>query len=163
MPIARERSSGGNVTVRIESVPGISRAAPTPWRARNMISWLPDPESPQPRDANVKIAKPARNIFLRPYRSPRMPPVSRRDANARTYPSMIHWRSETVASSLLVIVGRAMLTTVLSSIAIARAKHIVRRTMTFSLAFSPLKPSNGMVGSFLVDARCNAREGGPVP
>src|SRR6187431_394309 len=57
---------------------------------------------------------------------------------------MIHWRSETVAPSSRWIVGSAMLTTVLSSIAIARAKHIVSRTIVFSRALSPLKPSSGM-------------------
>ena len=76
---------------------------------------------------------------------------------------MIHWRSETVALSLLVIVGSAMLTTVLSSIAIASAKHIVSRTMTFSLAFSPLNPSSGMVDPSLVDASSNTRRRGSVP
>src|SRR4249920_4195941 len=39
------------------------------------------------------------------------------------------------------MLGNATLTTVLSSIAIASAKHIVSRTMTFSLALSPSKPS----------------------
>ncbi len=72
--------------------------------------------------------------------------MSSNDANTRTYPSMIHWRSETVAFSLRWIVGSAMLTTVLSSIAIARAKHIVSRTMTFSRAFSPLNPNSGIAG-----------------
>ena len=47
------------------------------------------------------------------------------------------------------IVGSAMLTTVLSSIAIASAKHIVSRTMTFSLAFSPLNPSSGISSEVL--------------
>ena len=37
-PIAFARSCGGNVTVMIDSVPGISSAAPTPWIARNAIS-----------------------------------------------------------------------------------------------------------------------------
>jgi hypothetical protein len=39
------------------------------------------------------------------------------------------------------MLGRATLTTVLSSIAIASAKHIVNRTMTFSRALSPSKPN----------------------
>jgi hypothetical protein len=36
-----------------------------------------------------------------------------------------------------------MFTTVLSSIAIASAKHIVKSTITFSRASSPEKPSSG--------------------
>jgi hypothetical protein len=39
------------------------------------------------------------------------------------------------------MLGRATLTTVLSSIAIASAKHIVSKTMTFSREFSPSKPN----------------------
>src|SRR6266511_352333 len=70
-----------------------------------------------------------------------MPPVSSSEANTRTYPSTIHWSSLTPAPSSRLIVGRATLTTVLSSIAIASAKHIVNRTMTFSRAFSPSKPN----------------------
>ena len=50
---------------------------------------------------------------------------------------MIHWIAETLAPSSVWIRGIATFTTVLSSIAIARAKHIVSRTMTFSRAFSP--------------------------
>src|SRR5918994_1483639 len=70
-----------------------------------------------------------------------MPPVSSNEANTRTYPSTIHWSSLTPAPSSRLIVGSATLTTVLSSIAIASAKHIVNRTMTFSRAFSPSKPN----------------------
>src|SRR5262245_8206551 len=61
---------------------------------------------------------------------------------------MIHCRSETVAPVSRWIVGRAMLTTVLSSIAIARAKHMVRSTITFSRAFSPLNPRTDKAVSF---------------
>src|SRR5439155_26004746 len=66
-----------------------------------------------------------------------MPPVSSRDANARTYPSTIHWRSLIVACSSRLSVGRATFTTVLSSITMASAKHIVSRTISFSRWFSP--------------------------
>ena len=38
VPIALPRSSGGKVTVMIESVAGIMNAAPTPWTARPAIS-----------------------------------------------------------------------------------------------------------------------------
>ena len=65
-PIALARSWGGNVTVMIDSVPGRSSAAPTPWSARNAIKAPVLPETPQPREARVKIVRPRRNIFLRP-------------------------------------------------------------------------------------------------
>ena len=48
-PIALARSWGGNVTVMIDSVPGRSSAAPTPWSARNAINAPVLPETPQPR------------------------------------------------------------------------------------------------------------------
>src|SRR3954467_5926235 len=70
-----------------------------------------------------------------------MPPVSNRDANASTYASTTHCSSEKPAFKSCWIRGSATLTTVLSSIAIARAKHIVSRTTTFSRAFSPSNPS----------------------
>ena len=65
-PMARARSFGGNVTVRMDSVPGISSAAPMPWMARKAISWPGDCDSPHASDAPVKTARPVRNILLRP-------------------------------------------------------------------------------------------------
>ncbi len=82
IPIALARSSGGNVTVRIESVPGISIAAPMPCRTRKTISWLLVDDSPEPSDASVKIVRPVRKIRFRPNRSPSVPPVRSSDANA---------------------------------------------------------------------------------
>jgi hypothetical protein len=84
MPSAFARSFTGKVTVKIESVPGIRRAPPTPCNARNAISWVGFCETPQRNENTVKTPTPARNIFFRPYRSPMMPPVSNSDANART-------------------------------------------------------------------------------
>mgnify|MGYP003694124825 CR=1 FL=1 len=65
-PIALARSCGGNVTVMIDRVPGISSAAPTPWNARAAISWSVLCDRPQSAEASVKIARPAMKIFLRP-------------------------------------------------------------------------------------------------
>ena len=65
-PIARARSLGGNVTVRIERVPGISSAPPTPWNARDgdqLPGCLGD--AAQEREER-EVATPVRNIFLRP-------------------------------------------------------------------------------------------------
>ena len=70
--------------MRIESVPGIRNAAPTPCSARNAISCPGDDEIPHRNEAAVKIASPIRNIFLRPYRSPAIPPVRSSEANAST-------------------------------------------------------------------------------
>src|SRR3954447_4222138 len=140
-PSAFARSCGGNVTVMIDSVPGISSAPPTPCSARNTISCWGELARPHANENRVNTASPPRNIRLRPYRSPRMPPVSSSEANASTYASTTHWSSEKPALRSCWMRGSATLTTVLSSIAIARAKHIVSRTMTFSRAFSPSNPS----------------------
>jgi hypothetical protein len=83
-PIALARSWGGNVTVMMESVPGMSSAPPTPWSARKPISHEVEGESAHPNDASVNRARPPKNIFFRPYRSPRIPPVSRSEAKAST-------------------------------------------------------------------------------
>ena len=83
-PMARARSCGGNVTVMIDRVPGMRSAAPIPWMARNAMSCPVPWDRPQPSDARVNTARPDRKILFRPYRSPRMPPVSRRDAKAST-------------------------------------------------------------------------------
>ena len=83
-PIARARSWGGNVTVMIDSVPGIRSEAPMPCTARAAISCPVVWDSPQASEARVKSVRPARNIRLRPYRSPRIPPVSSNEANAST-------------------------------------------------------------------------------
>ncbi len=65
-PIALARSCGGNVTVMIDSVPGISSAPPTPWSARATISCCGVLASPHANEENVNTARPPRNIFLRP-------------------------------------------------------------------------------------------------
>ncbi len=65
-PIALARSWGGKVTVMIDSVPGMSRAAPTPWNARAAISCVVLWDRPHSAEASVKITRPARKIFLRP-------------------------------------------------------------------------------------------------
>ena len=51
-PIALARSWGGKVTVMIDSVPGISRAAPTPWnaRARSCVVLWDRPQSAGERE-----------------------------------------------------------------------------------------------------------------
>jgi hypothetical protein len=68
----------------MDSVPGINRAAPMPCTPRAAISSRLLEASPHASDDTVKMASPARNIRFRPYRSPRMPPVSSNEANAST-------------------------------------------------------------------------------
>ncbi len=67
----------------IESESGFMSAAPTPWTARDAIRPLSLVESAQAADESVKIARPTRNIFLRPKRSPSLPPSRISAANER--------------------------------------------------------------------------------
>ncbi len=83
MPMAAPRSLPVNVAVMIESVPGRSIAAPSPWTARNAMSWSMLWDSPQASEPRTNTPRPVRKKRLRPYRSPSAPPVSMNDANVR--------------------------------------------------------------------------------
>ena len=82
-PSARPRRSAGTASDRIVRVSGVTIAAPKPWRARAMTSRSPVGASAANADAPVNSATPMMNIRLRPNRSPRAAPVSRRTANVR--------------------------------------------------------------------------------
>ena len=130
MPMARARSrASGKVLVRIDRVLGIIIAPPTPWNRRAAISTDVDGARAQAMDPAVKRATPMTNALRRPYMSPRVPPVSSRLASASTKASTIHWSSLMLAPSSRWIVGSARFTTVLSSITMNRAKHMVPRVM----------------------------------
>ena len=126
MPMACARSLGsGKVLVRIESVLGSMMAPPTPWKTRPAMSRCVDGASAQKSEPPVNRARPPMNALRRPNMSPRVPPLSSRLARASTKASTIHCSSEMLAPSLRWMVGRARFTTVLSSITMNKAKHIV--------------------------------------
>jgi hypothetical protein len=75
VPIARPRSSRGNVAAMIARLPGTSSAAPPPCSARAMISCAVVCAAPQQSDAAAKIATPMANTRARPSRSPSEPPA----------------------------------------------------------------------------------------
>ena len=80
VPIALPRSSGGKVTVMIESVAGIMNAAPTPWTARPAISQPWSGASPIAALDSANTTTPKRNMRRRPRMSPSRPPVTSRTA-----------------------------------------------------------------------------------
>ena len=80
IPMAAPRSFPLNVEVMMESEPGRSMAAPSPWSARKPTSIPVDPDSPHSRDPNVNTPSPAMKNRFRPYRSPSAPPVSMNEA-----------------------------------------------------------------------------------
>ena len=81
VPIARPRSSGGNVLEMIESVPGIISAAPTPWTAREATSQPSVGARPIVAEAAANTTTPMRNTRRRPKMSPSRPPVTSSTAN----------------------------------------------------------------------------------
>src|SRR3954464_4107532 len=84
MPIARPRSCAGKTFVRIDRVDGMISAPPTPMSARLAINALDVPENADKVEPTPKITSPSASAFLRPYRSDRLPVVSRRPANTKT-------------------------------------------------------------------------------
>ena len=83
MPIAVGTWLRGNADTMIESESGLRSAAPTPCATRAAISWVSVVESAQAADESVKMARPTRKIFLRPKRSPSLPPSRISAANER--------------------------------------------------------------------------------
>ena len=83
IPIAVARSPRGKTAVRIESVAGITSAAPSPCSPRNTISVSTFVESAAPTAAAPKIAIPIASQRLRPKRSPMLPPTSSKPARIK--------------------------------------------------------------------------------
>jgi len=80
-PRASPRRCGGTAADSKVKVSGISAAAPTPCAARAATSQPMPGARAAAADETVKIASPAVNTFLRPYRSPSAAPVSSSTAN----------------------------------------------------------------------------------
>ena len=84
-PIARWRScTSAKVLVMIASVEGMMSAAPMPMLARAAISMPTEPETAAQVEPAAKATRPARNVRLRPIRSPRLPATSSRHAKTST-------------------------------------------------------------------------------
>ena len=62
----RPRSLGGTSTPMIESAPTISPPAPSPWTARNAMSWPMSCDSPASTEPTRKSAIAAMKVPLRP-------------------------------------------------------------------------------------------------
>jgi hypothetical protein len=62
-------------------LPGVSRAAPTPWRTRVMIRNTTFGANPHAAEARANHAVPIRYTFRLPKRSPSDPPISRNAAS----------------------------------------------------------------------------------
>ena len=106
--MARERSSGGKIVVMIESVAGITNAAPMPMTARPAITWFAPVAIPATMAPSPNTTRPLSNARLRPNRSPSAPAVSSEPANTMAYASRIHWICDADAWSCSCIVGMAV-------------------------------------------------------
>ena len=83
MPMARPRSRSVLKTlVRIDSVQGISAAAPTPITTLLTVSHPTLPDQAEKADPAAKTSSPARNTHFRPTRSPSAPRESSSPAKA---------------------------------------------------------------------------------
>ena len=72
-PTARPRCAGGNPAVSIDSVEGMTSAAPAPANARAAISHAGSARNKGKADAKANNANPATSTPRRPYRSPIAP------------------------------------------------------------------------------------------
>ena len=107
--MARGRSAGGNTWARIDSVAGITKAAPTPIAARAPITAPDEFDSTANNDAAPKTIRPPLSASRRPKRSPRLPAVRSRPANTRLYASTSHCSPLALACRSLASVGSAVL------------------------------------------------------
>jgi hypothetical protein len=74
--IATPRRSGGKIRVIVDSVCGVSRAAPMPCTTRAAISIPMLPARPHHSDAAVNTVRPSKYRFFGPNRSPSRPATS---------------------------------------------------------------------------------------
>ena len=81
--IALARSRDGNTLVRIDSVDGITNAAPMPMIARATMSMLGPSATAPTTEPAAKITSPACSAPLRPKRSPSAAAVNSSPAKIR--------------------------------------------------------------------------------
>ena len=65
-PMARERLSGSKAPWIMARLPGVSSAAPMPWRMRATMSTVADGAMPQSNDASANQIVPTTKIRRRP-------------------------------------------------------------------------------------------------
>src|SRR5215467_10802510 len=90
-------------------------APPTPCSPCDSCSISMVAAKPHSNEAQVKIASSIRYQRRRPYRSARLPAVSRNAASVSAYASTIHCRSEKLECKAFWMSGSATLTMVMSS------------------------------------------------
>ena len=99
-----------------------------PWAILAAIRVVAFGASPQQADAIANQMTPTEKIFLRPRRSPRDPPRSRKAASVKAYPVTTHCSVPRPLWKDFPILGSAMPTTVESSIAMPEPRTAAART-----------------------------------
>jgi len=102
--------SSANIVVTSESAAGESNAAPRPWMARAMMSWMSVWAKPPASEAPANRTRPMMNRRRRPSRSARRPPSSRKPPKVSVYALTTHDRSSWLKFSASPIEGNATLT-----------------------------------------------------
>ncbi len=109
-------------------LPGVSRAAPTPCKARAAIRNGASGANPQSTEASANQTTPIRNTRRRPYLSPTAPANSSRPARVSVYAVTTHCSELRLVWKSRPITGSAMPTTVASIEAIAEPSTVASST-----------------------------------
>ena len=80
-PTALARSAGTKTACRMARLPGVRRAAPTPWSTRAATSTSTFGAAPHSSDAAANHTVPITKTLRRPYRSPSAPPSRMSEAS----------------------------------------------------------------------------------
>ncbi len=141
-PNTLPRSCAGKVACTIDSTCGTISAAIAPCRMREATSISGFAANPHSAEAIVKPPMPMRNSFLRPWMSPRRPPVIRPAAKASAYPAVIHWIWLSVAPAFCWMDGIAMLTIVTSTRSMKAAVMTIARANQRRLSPTDASPAD---------------------
>ncbi len=112
----------------VDSVAGITSAAPSPSTPRNPINAPALDVNGAAADPAPKIASPASSARRRPNRSPIAPAGSSRDANARLYASMIQASLVCEACVSVAIEGSATFSDDIADTTVASARQVTAST-----------------------------------
>jgi hypothetical protein len=142
IPTALGRSALLNSTVSAVIDITITPAPASPRSSRAARNSVTDVEYAHAADPAPKSPREMSITFLRPYRSPSRPAGSIAAASTSRYPDENHCRSDSDACSALASVGRATLSTVLST-----PTHRIAR-LTAPSAHHRRAPRSGMPATF---------------
>ncbi len=146
------RFSWSNKRKQSAMVPGAVIAAVTPIAARTAMSWPGVPTNSTIRLARANRVRPISMIRRVPYRSAIAPKAIIRPPKSSEYPEVIHCRAAAEASSSFAMVGRATLSTELSSISTRKTTDSPRmagQTARSEVACAVFSARTSMTSAFM--------------